>query len=119
MERLVIDDELAKIDLNDTSINQTTGPYYLRTGIVDPAADGVVLLEMEEIYPFPMSGSEQRPAEVNPFVMRQPSENSIEVRPGMYLQKDALPTLQASRVQAGRTKPLALYQVGLGGTWSV
>ena len=119
MERLVIDDGLAKIDLNDTSINQTTGPYYLRSGIVDPAADGVVMLEMEQIYPFPMSGSEQRPAEVNPFVMRQPSENSIEVRPGMYLQKDALPTLQASRVQAGRVKPLALYQVGLGGTWSV
>ena len=119
LERLVIDSELAKIDLDNAAINQTSGPYYLRTGIVDPVADGVVVLETEQIYPFPMTGSERRPAEVNPFVMRQPSENSIEVRPGMYLQKDALPTLQASREQAGRVKPLALYQVGLGGTWAV
>ena len=119
MERLVIDSKLAQIDLNEKLINQTTGPYYLREGIVDPVADGVVLLETEQIYPFPMSGSDKRPAEVNPFVMRQPSENSIEVRAGMHLQKDALATLQASREQAGRIKPLALYQVGLGGTWSV
>lgn len=119
MERLVVDTKLAEIDLKEKLINQTTGPYYLREGIVDPAADGVVLLETEQIYPFPMSGSDKRPAEANPFVMRQPSENSIEVRPGMHLQKDALATLQASREQAGRIKPLALYQVGLGGTWSV
>ena len=119
MERLVIDSKLAEIDLNEKLINQTTGPYYLREGIVDPVADGVVLLETEQIYPFPMSGSDKRPAEANPFVMRQPSENSIEVRPGMHLQKDALATLQASREQAGRIKPLALYQVGLGGTWSL
>jgi mannosyltransferase OCH1-like enzyme len=119
LERLVVDTKLANIDLKEKLINQTTGPYYLREGIVDPVADGVILLETEQIYPFPMSGSVQRPVEPNPFVMRAPSENSIEVKPGMYLQKDALATLQATREQAGRIKPLALYQVGLGGTWSV
>jgi hypothetical protein len=115
MERLLKDEELGKIDLDDPALNQTTGPYYLRTGIVDPVADKVFLFKTEEIYPFPMSGSIQRPAEANPFLLRAASENSIETSPGMWLQKGALQLLQA---QNRPVKPLALYHVGLGGTWS-
>jgi hypothetical protein len=119
LERLIIDDKLAKIDLKNSALNQTTGPYYLREGIVDPVKDGVVLLETEQIYPFPMSGSEKRKAEQNPYVMRTSTPNSIQVKEGMWLQKDALKLLQENRERNGRIKPLALYQVGLGGTWSI
>jgi hypothetical protein len=115
MERLLNDTTLGNIDLDDQAINQTTGPYYLRTGIVDPVADKVFLFKTEEIYPFPMSGSVLRPPEPNPFLLRAPSEDSIETTPGMWLQKGALQLLQA---QNRPVKPLALYHVGLGGTWS-
>jgi hypothetical protein len=115
LERLLKDEELGKIDLDSPAINQTTGPYYLRTGIVDPVADKVFLFKSEEIYPFPMSGSVQRPPEPNPFLLREVSENSIETTPGMWLQKGALQLLQS---QGRPIKPLALYHVGLGGTWS-
>ena len=115
MERLLDDSKLGQIDLDDQALNQTTGPYYLRTGIVDPVADKVFLFKTEEIYPFPMSGSVLRPAEANPFLLRAASENSIETTPGMWLQKGALQLLQA---QNRPVKPLALYHVGLGGTWS-
>jgi hypothetical protein len=115
MERLLKDEELGKIDLDNPALNQTTGPYYLRTGIVDPVADKVFLFKTEEIYPFPMSGSVLRPPEPNPFLLRAASENSIETTPGMWLQKGALQALQA---QNRPVKPLALYHVGLGGTWS-
>jgi hypothetical protein len=115
MERLLDDTKLGEIDLDDQALNQTTGPYYLRTGIVDPVADKVFLFKTEEIYPFPMTGSALRPAEPNPFLLRTASENSIETTPGMWLQKGALQLLQA---QNRPIKPLALYHVGLGGTWS-
>lgn len=114
MERLLNDTTLGEIDLDNPNLNQTTGPYYLRTGILDPVADKVALLKTEEIYPFPMTGSVLRPAEPNPFLLREPSDNSIETLPGMWLQKDALQILQA---QNRPVMPLAIYHVGLGGTW--
>jgi hypothetical protein len=114
MERLLNDTTLGEIDLDNPNLNQTTGPYYLRTGILDPVADKVALLKTEEIYPFPMTGSVLRPAEPNPFLLREPSDNSIETLPGVWLQKDALQILQA---QNRPVMPLAIYHVGLGGTW--
>ena len=116
MERLLKDERLGAIDLEDPALNQTTGPYYLREGIVDPVADKVFLFETGQIYPFPMSGSALRPAEPNPFLLRAPSENSIQVKDGMWLQKGAL---QLLRAQGRPVMPLALYHVGLGGTWSL
>lgn len=115
LERLLEDETLGKIDFDNPALNQTTGPYYLRTGIKDPVADGVFLFKTEEIYPFPMSGSALRPAEPNPFLLREAGENSIQVSPTMWLQRGALEALQA---QGRPVKPLALYHVGLGGTWS-
>ena len=116
LARILDDDVLAEIDLEDENINQTTGPYYLRTAIVNPVEDRVKMLKTEEIYPFPMSGS-TRPAEPNPYLLRSPLPNdaSIQVSPTMWLQKNALEDL---RTKGRPVQPLALYHVGLGGTWS-
>jgi hypothetical protein len=116
LERLLVENgPISHIDMANPALNQTTGPYYLRQGIVDPVADGVFMLETEEIYPFPMSGSTLRPAQPNPFLLRAATEDSIQVNPTMWLEKNALQKLQA---QNRPIRPLALYHVGLGGTWS-
>lgn len=116
LARILDDDVLGEIDLEDENINQTTGPYYLRTAIVNPVEDRVKMLKTEEIYPFPMSGS-TRPAEPNPYLLQSPLPNdaSIQVSPTMWLQKNALEDL---RTKGRPIQPLALYHVGLGGTWS-
>jgi hypothetical protein len=116
LARILDDNVLAEIDLEDQNINQTTGPYFLRTAIVNPVEDRVKMLKTEEIYPFPMSGS-TRPAEPNPYLLRAPLPNdaSIQVNSTMWLQKNALEDL---RTKGRPIQPLALYHVGLGGTWS-
>jgi hypothetical protein len=116
LARILDDDVLAEIDLEDENINQTTGPYYLRTAIVNPVEDRVKMLKTEEIYPFPMSGS-TRPAEPNPYLLKAelPNDASVQVNPTMWLQKNALEDL---RTKGRAVQPLALYHVGLGGTWS-
>lgn len=116
LARILDDAVLSQIDLEDQNINQTTGPYFLRKAIVDPRADAVKMLKTEQIYPFPMTGS-TRPAEPNPYLLRDalPNDGSIQVSPTMWLQKNALEDL---RTKGRPIQPLALYHVGLGGTWS-
>lgn len=116
LARILDDAVLAEIDLEDQNINQTTGPYFLRKAIVNPVEDRVKMFKTEEIYPFPMSGS-TRPAEPNPYLLRAPLPNdaSIQVNSTMWLQKNALEDL---RTKGRPIQPLALYHVGLGGTWS-
>lgn len=116
LARILDDNVLAEIDLENENINQTTGPYYLRKAILNPVEDRVKMLKTEEIYPFPMSGS-TRPPEPNPYLLRAPLPNdaSIQVSPTMWLQKNALEDL---RTKGRPIQPIALYHVGLGGTWS-
>jgi hypothetical protein len=118
LERLIADDRLGAIDYNSQYINRTTGPYYLRTGILDAKKDGVLLLETEEMFPFNVNATEYR--EVHPNTCLSPTEipDSINAKPGVWLKKNCLAPTRAAMTAAGQKPPLAIYHSGLGGTWS-
>jgi hypothetical protein len=118
LERLIADDRLGAIDFSSQYINRTTGPYYLRTGILDAKADGVFLLETEEMFPFNVNATEYR--EVHPNTCLSPTEipDSINAKPGVWLKKNCLAPTRAAIAATGQKPPLAIYHSGLGGTWS-
>lgn len=118
LERLLADDELAKIDLTSEYINRTTGPYYLRKGIVDSEDEPIFLFETEEIFPFNVNASAYR--EVHPNICLSPAEipDSLQAKDGVWLKKDCLGPLRAAPAPPGQKKPLAIYHSGLGGTWT-
>jgi hypothetical protein len=118
MERLLDDTRLGDIDYESQFVNRTTGPYYLRTGILDEKADGVFLLDTEEMFPFNVNASDYR--EVHPNTCLSPTEvpDSIQAKPGVWLKKNCLAPTRAAATAAGQKPPLAIYHSGLGGTWS-
>ena len=118
MERLLDDTRLGDIDYESQYVNRTTGPYYLRTGILDEKADGVFLLDTEEMFPFNVNASDYR--EVHPNTCLSPTEvpDSIQAKPGVWLKKNCLAPTRATATAAGQKPPLAIYHSGLGGTWS-
>ena len=117
LERLLADAELEKIDLTSEYINRTTGPYYLRKGIVDSEDEPIFLFETEEIFPFNVNASAYR--EVHPNTCLSPTEvpDSLQAKDGVWLKKNCLEPLRAG-TPPGQKKPLAIYHSGLGGTWT-
>jgi hypothetical protein len=118
LKKLLSKSSIDSIDLHEKKINRTTGPYFLRKAIsthVDGNGQvkGVQLLDTMDIYPFPMSGSEQRPFIENHCLSKTVKKGWIEVRKDMYLNPNCMTTFK----RKGAHKPLAIYQVGLGGTW--
>lgn len=113
LKRLLDTDEmLDNIDLGSTQINKTTGPYYIRKGIIDPVKQKVGLIETERIYPFPMSGSVLRENKPN-ICLSNTNVNDgsqIQVAPNRFLDKNCMSKLPPNT--------LAVYLVGLGGSWS-
>ena len=118
MERLLDDTRLGDIDYESQFVNRTTGPYYLRAGILDEKADGVFLLDTEEMFPFNVNASDYR--EVHPNTCLSPSEvpDSIQAKTGVWLKKNCFAPTRAAAIAAGQKPPLAIYHSGLGGTWS-
>lgn len=114
-QRLLSPERLEAIDLQNTEINHTTGPYFLRTGITPE--DRVFLFESKQIYPFKSQPSAYAPATPNRFLTREPVPGSIKVNEGMYYLPGGTAVLQTEFLVANRG-PLATYHSGLGGTWS-
>lgn len=105
------DNLLDQVDLHSVEINKTTGPYFLRKGIHDPVEDRVGIFPMEKIYPFPMSGSTREPME-NTCLTNTPTttEDTVQVGNNRFLYKNCIER---------NPDALAVYLVGLGGTWSL
>ena len=105
--RYVLDGD---VDLKSKYINRTTGPYFLRKCIRrDGASDRVYLFPTEKVFPFLVNGSEYRPAEKNQCLGAQ-QPGAIQVKPTVWMIKDCL----ASKYPGA----LAVYNSGLGGSWS-
>lgn len=111
LRRLMDTDVLDEIDLSNPHVNKTTGPYYLRSGIDDPDEDLVGLVKYDHIYPFPMSGSEERPAKKNVCLVDEAEEGAVQVGENKYLVANCFSKLPK--------ETLAIYLVGLGGSWSL
>lgn len=97
LKRLVHPDTLAQIDLDLKFINRTTGPYYLRMGIVE-GRDKYHIIPTEKIYPFMVNDSDYRPGQPNQCIENEKViDNCLETKyPGS----------------------LTVYHSGLGGSWS-
>lgn len=95
------------IDYNINTINKTTGPYLLRSCVTH--RDDIGLLRTEHMYPFMVNDSRYRKARPNKCL----SSNTKGIRvdnKALYFEKDCLKTHYP--------KALAIYNSGLGGTWS-
>jgi hypothetical protein len=118
LERLLKDEVLSEIDLQSEYINRTTGPYFLRSGIQDVAADKVFMFDSAQVFPYNNQPTPYKPeAVLDEFIHRTPVPGSIEVKPGMYYQPGGTELLQ-TRFLVNNKGPLAIYHSGLGGTWS-
>jgi len=99
-----------EVDLKSKYINRTTGPYFLRKCILsDGKSDGVYLFPTEKVFPFLVNGSEHRPAEKNECLGPE-KPGAIQVKKDVWMIKDCL----ASKYPGA----LAVYNSGLGGSWS-
>jgi hypothetical protein len=120
-KNLIDDEMLENINFNSKYVNKTTGPYYLRSGfdILDEDYSEIAVLEPEEVYPVPMSGSERagaKPVE-NPIIKvgaYDPNEDEdTVVVPGEPQKTIILNTWEQIFPDS-----LAIYLVGIGGSWT-
>lgn len=130
-------ERLDTIDLEDTRINHTTGPYFLRSGITPE--DKIFLFDSAQIFPFNAQPTPYKP-EPKPdrFLVstRLPGVFQYKDKPPMYYVPGGIKVLQAEfLVEKGLPDtlpefeqmeklvelkgPLAIYHSGLGGTWSL
>jgi hypothetical protein len=127
---------LDEIDLSIPQVNRTTGPYYLRTGIIDPLKEKVYLLDTNDVFPYNVNETSYR--EVNPnkcLTQTSDPNNNILVSNNKYLIKNCLQKMRETKDDTQIRKeikdlskeienkkkilnPLAIYHSGLGGTWS-
>lgn len=133
-KRLLDFDVLDAIDMDNNMINETTGPYFLRTMITDPAADHVTLLDSSQIFQFNQQPTQSKKEPVlDRFISATETPGSIKVKDGQYftpggievLQREFLGLAEGTPLTAEhyqslveRKGPLATYHSGLGGTWS-
>jgi len=101
LERLLDFGRLDAIDFTNRYINQTTGPYYLRSGIEDPVADKVFLLQSNQIFPFREQPTNYQPASRDVCLFTEEGEGRIKVKdakgaqPALYLKQQCLEGRQA------------------------
>ena len=118
LKRLLEYPKLDAIDFNSEFINRTTGPYYLREGIVDVVADKVFMLDSSQIFPFNQQPTPYKEVAVpDRFLFKEYVPGSIKVKEGMFYLPGGAEILQTEFV-VGKKGPLAVYHSGLGGTWS-
>ena len=119
LERLLDDDALSEIDLESEYVNRTTGPYYLRKGILEEDEEEVFLFETEQIYPFNVNASEYREIHPNTCLHTTPLTDSVmiplkdkEGNPkNIYLEKKCLENLQKAFIE-GNTKEIGTKELG-------
>jgi hypothetical protein len=132
--RLLDDSVLDLVDLDDENINQTTGPYFLRSMIEDPVEDRVFMLKQPQMFQYRTQATQSLPVAIDRFISATEVPGSVKVKDGQYfvpggvdvLQREflGLPEGQALTDEkykqvVEREGPLAIYHSGLGGTWSV
>lgn len=99
LKRLLDYDMLETVDYESIYLNQETGPYYFRKGI--HSRDDVHVIPTEKIYPFMVTESEYREAQLNKCVDKKTGgliENCLDK---MYPDS------------------LAIYNSFFGGSWSL
>ena len=97
LKRLLNYDELEAIDFESVYINQTTGPYYFRKGMLP--RDKILAIGTTLIYPFMVNDSEYRPGKPN----------------GCITEDD---TILHDCLTKRYPKSLTVYHSGFGGSWS-
>jgi hypothetical protein len=114
-KRLLSPESLDDIDMENTEINHTTGPYFLRSGI--RPEDKVFLFKSDQVYQFNQQETPYKGPTPNRFLFREPVKGAIKVKDGMYYLPGGIQILQ-SEFLIEKKGPLAIYHSGLGGTWS-
>jgi hypothetical protein len=97
LKRLLNYDELESIDFDSVYINQTTGPYYFRKGMLP--RDKILPIGTTLIYPFMVNDSEYRKGKPN----------------GCITEDD---TILHDCLTKRYKKSLTIYHSGFGGSWS-
>ena len=101
LERLLDFGRLDAIDFENQYINQTTGPYYLRSGIEDPKADKVFLFKSDQIFPFREQETRYQPAVRDVCLFTEDGEGRMKIKeakgtaPALYLKQKCLEGRQA------------------------
>ncbi len=99
-------------------VNETTGPYYLRSGfdILDDDFSEIGVFEPHQIYPIPMSKSELRENVSNvcivPITNEQVINNTVK-----FVKVDEARVLLLNCWEKAYPESYAAYMVGLGGSW--
>lgn len=115
-ERLLSEEKLDNIDMENPEINHETGPYFLHSGI-RPEEDNIFLFDSGQVYQFNQQETPYKPPNPNRFLFRTEVPGSIKVNDNMYFLQGGIDILQAEFLVAQKG-PLATYHSGLGGTWS-
>lgn len=114
-ERLLSEQSLDNIDMDDERLNHTTGPYFLRSGI--QPGDNVFLFDSKQIYQFNQQETPYKEVTPDRFLFKNMVPGAVKVRDDMYYLPGGIQTLQTEFIVANKG-PLATYHSGLGGTWS-
>lgn len=114
-ERLLSEQSLDNIDMDDERLNHTTGPYFLRSGI--QPGDNVFLFDSKQIYQFNQQETPYKEPTPDRFLFKNMVPGAVKVRDDMYYLPGGIQTLQTEFIVANKG-PLATYHSGLGGTWS-
>ena len=109
LKRLLSRAEKCDINFNSKYVNFTTGPYFFRSGIIDPIKERVSLLDSFKIYPVIVNDSDYRDGEKNKCIVKS-SKNAIKVNEDTFLLKDC--------TSKKYKKAASVYHSGLGGSWS-
>lgn len=114
-ERLLSEQSLDNIDMDDERLNHTTGPYFLRSGI--QPGDNVFLFDSKQIYQFNQQETPYKEPTPDRFLFKNMVPGAVKVRDDMYYLPGGIQILQTEFIVANKG-PLATYHSGLGGTWS-
>jgi hypothetical protein len=114
-ERLLSNESLDNIDMEDERLNHTTGPYFLRAAITPE--DKVFMFKSNQIYQFNQQETPYKEATPDPFLFKNMVVGAVKVNDNMYYLPGGIQKLQTNFLVANKG-PLATYHSGLGGTWS-
>jgi hypothetical protein len=114
-ERLLSNESLDNIDMEDERLNHTTGPYFLRAAITPE--DKVFMFKSNQIYQFNQQETPYKEPNPDPFLFKNMVVGAVKVNDNMYYLPGGIQKLQTNFLVANKG-PLATYHSGLGGTWS-
>ena len=115
-KRLLSPEFLRNIDMANAEINHTTGPYFLRSGII--GRDRVFLFDSAQIFQFNQQETPYKEPTPDRFLFNREVPGSIKVNDTMYYLPGGLGVLQQEFL-VEKKGPLATYHSGLGGTWTL